>query len=560
MSEYAPAAASEQSRSTTSPARKTFAHQTGGSQNGNGYVQRARRRGQVGIVIVLIVALVCAGFTRQLAEAFRDAHAPGAGRTRAGASAAGGSSSLAGMDTYTMALLLGGLRGPLVMILWANSENQKADRDLEGIDTQIEWIRRLQPEFDTVHVFQMWNKAYNISVQMVGLSNKYATILDAIDYGRSVDEERPDNINIMRELARIYADKLGMTTPEKHYYREQLRKETKYRKLTQTAQRGQPGFQRLAHDPVLDERGNIMPQFLEARFKIDPNKDPLQQYDGSDLQFLKQYEPFPYGVSPFAMGYNYYKRAQVLMATSSQKPIQIGESVLDSQPALSLKSWAEEEWERGRRMEITLFGMARPSERLDQETPTQAVPVSTPIRDAALLDQLLYSYEMVARLADDSLKEYERHLSNPEYATKQSIYASHMDTITGMRDLVTGDREYLLGMHATKPEERADHLRTAALHYHDSIRMNALTAMRYFISDRVADAVFPKGITRANIGTGNPGELSAVTEQQVVKFMADIERVIGSTFDDSGDDRHEYQTYINRATARIAEIDKALKQ
>ena len=31
-----------------------------------------------------------------------------------------------------LALLLGGLRGPLVMLLWSNSESQKMDKNLEA--------------------------------------------------------------------------------------------------------------------------------------------------------------------------------------------------------------------------------------------------------------------------------------------------------------------------------------------------------------------------------------------------------------------------------------------
>ena len=33
------------------------------------------------------------------------------------------------------------VRGPLVMVLWSKVENQKIDRDLEDVDTMIEWIR-----------------------------------------------------------------------------------------------------------------------------------------------------------------------------------------------------------------------------------------------------------------------------------------------------------------------------------------------------------------------------------------------------------------------------------
>ena len=67
------------------------------------------------------------------------------------------------MPSFATALLLGGLRGPLVMFLWPNSETSKREHHLEDVDTEIEWIRLLQPEFDTVHLFQIWNKAYATS-------------------------------------------------------------------------------------------------------------------------------------------------------------------------------------------------------------------------------------------------------------------------------------------------------------------------------------------------------------------------------------------------------------
>ena len=148
------------------------------------------KRGRTTIIAVLIVALLATGAMQMLVQRQRTKmHARGAAGQQS-------NSSLSRMDSYALALLLGGLRGPLVMFLWTQSESQKGNRDLQGLDTQIEWIRLLQPEFDTVHLFQIWNKAYNLSVQMAALSNKYATILDAIDYARSVDSERPNNINI----------------------------------------------------------------------------------------------------------------------------------------------------------------------------------------------------------------------------------------------------------------------------------------------------------------------------------------------------------------------------
>src|SRR5205814_10595167 len=144
------------------------------------------------------LALVATGFARSLADAKRTAGPP-LGSMGGG----GGGSQLSRMNSFALALLLGGLRGPLVMILWTSSESQKTERNLEDFDTKVEWIRMLQPEFDTVHIFQMWNKAYNISVKMTSLSNKYATILDALEYAQKVDRERANNINIITASACI---------------------------------------------------------------------------------------------------------------------------------------------------------------------------------------------------------------------------------------------------------------------------------------------------------------------------------------------------------------------
>jgi hypothetical protein len=513
---------------------------------------RRRTAGQVGTVVVLIAALLLSGVTRYLAMHFQDTHSPRGSRTIASRS------SLAGMDTYALALLLGGLRGPLVMVLWAQSEAQKADRDLEGINTQIEWIRRLQPEFDTVHVFQMWNKAYNLSVQMVGLSNKYTTILDAADYGWSIDAERPDNLNILKELARVYGDKLGGSNPEKHYFRERLRKETKWREPTagnSGAQRGDPGFQRLRHEPLLDPSGNILPKYLQPRVSIGP-------YDGSALQFLKQYEPFPYGVSPLAMGYNFHKRAQLLMEFAGQRPTQVSDSVVDAQPALALKLWAEEEWERARRMETKAFGEKISYERLDLELPTAAKPVDGGFKDASDVAEMIYCYNIMVRLVDDSTKEYERHLANPEFVGKRSLYASHLDQLQGMHGMAIGDRDYLKAIQAPKGSpERAALLESSARGYRDSIRDFGLTCLRYFTSDPLAAAVMPQGVNRSNIGTGPIGSKTSVTDEDVLRMMAGIRKILDApnAVDENLEDRKEYETYITRATERLRQIQQAGK-
>src|SRR4051794_16657343 len=195
-------------------------------------MNRARR---APIVVLLLIALIATGFTRSLADAKRTAGQP------LGSMGSGGGSQLSRMNSFALALLLGGLRGPLVVILWTSSESQKSERNLEDFDTKVEWIRLLQPEFDTVHIFQVWNKAYNISVQMASLSNKYSTILDAIDYAHRVEEQRPNNINMIYAIGGIYFDKLGGSS-EKAYYKKRVREESLPHASKQKVARNDPAW------------------------------------------------------------------------------------------------------------------------------------------------------------------------------------------------------------------------------------------------------------------------------------------------------------------------------
>jgi hypothetical protein len=129
-----------------------------------------RSTGRLATVIVLIVSFIA---TATLQHVTQQKHHDLVKNT-------GSEAKISNLNSFSLALLLGGLRGPLVMMLWTSSETQKQEKDLEDFDSKIELIRLLQPEFDSVHIFQMWNKAYNVSVQMANKSNKYATILDAL--------------------------------------------------------------------------------------------------------------------------------------------------------------------------------------------------------------------------------------------------------------------------------------------------------------------------------------------------------------------------------------------
>jgi len=195
---------------------------------------RNTRRGRGAIVVVLILGLVLSGAARQWALSLQtDAyiHGPYANASGAGASTGGPNvaSTIGSLDSYFLVLMLGGLRGPLVMYLWATSESQKNERDLEDFNTKVNLIRLLQPEFISVHIFQVWNLAFNISVQIPNLQDRYATILGAAEYAKSIDRARPNSADVQLMLNQVFQQKLGSTQGDSVYYRKQVRKDSFYR-------------------------------------------------------------------------------------------------------------------------------------------------------------------------------------------------------------------------------------------------------------------------------------------------------------------------------------------
>jgi hypothetical protein len=504
-----------------------------------GEAARRGTRGRFATVVVMIVALVLAGVTRQAAQSLR-----GASQAAAGASSG---ATLSSMNSFALALLLGGLRGPLVMLLWTSSESQKTEKNLEDFDTKVEWIRLLQPEFDTVHIFQIWNKAYNISVQMASVANKYTTILDAIDYAKGVDAQRPNNINIVHAIGSVYADKLGGSN-EKRYYIEQVRKQSKPHTVRQRLNRDDPGWRRLEMDPLLDEKGNLLPHLLKGN-NVRP-VSPLTAAEwntGAELQYLEKYQPFPYGVSPLAIGYNYLKRAQVLQTVGKQRHAQLSDLVVDSRPALALKAWADEEWERGRRVELAAFHKPLPAERGELELPTAQIPL-TPPPDPSVLDEAVFSYDRASQLMRDAEEEYKRHLRS--YTNNASTYQLHLSEVALARDLMGADRDYLKAMRATGAE-RTKLATAAAEQYLRAMHQSEYVILKYYVDDETAEKA---GYKRA--------EIDRTPVQQFESLIGKVYDQINRPgyFDAHEEDRGEFERYARRSVTRLQTLEPIVQQ
>lgn len=498
------------------------------------------RSARLATVAVLIVALLAAGFTRRWAMGIQkrvEATGPHAG----GRDAAG--PKLANLDSFVLALLLGGLRGPLVMFLWISSESQKNERDLEDFDTKIKLIRLLQPEFDTVHIFQSWNLAYNVSAQMASLPNKYATVLEGIEYLEEVDETRPDNINIMSQLSQLYGHKLGQTAGDKVYYTRRVREDTKWR---QQSQSNRQGAARDRLDPMLDPEGRLLAELTRERNPRPPTlpakvlvpnrladefraaadkagvaisesavtRSPDRQVialteaeaqkvqaiyapsavyylyadwnTGAELQYLPQYEPYAEGISPLALGYNYARRAQALMNQYHQKPAQLGEYAVDTQPIHSLRIWMEEESERGLRAEMNALGLAEPEKNITDpsllEAPAQDVRADARVANPAVVGAALRNYRLAARLAHDTRTEVERHLaSDADYVHRLSSYNSQMASLWAHEHRLRGHHDYLKALTLPPGDERNALFASAAGHYGESRSWFQALILRHYV-------------------------------------------------------------------------------
>src|SRR5262245_14925308 len=78
-------------------------------------------------------------------------------------------------------LALTGSRGFAVAFLWHSAIEAQKRNDFHKMEKRIEAVTRLQPHFITPWIFQSWNIAYNVSVEMHGSGDMYFYIARGIE-------------------------------------------------------------------------------------------------------------------------------------------------------------------------------------------------------------------------------------------------------------------------------------------------------------------------------------------------------------------------------------------
>ncbi len=497
-----------------------------------------RRSGRRGVALFMAASLALSAATRFVADYVRAKALPTSGEQAAS------TTSLSSMNSFALGLLLGGLKGPLVMILWTDSENQKTEKDLEGVDTEIEWIRLLQPEFDTVHLFQIWNKAYNISVQMASLANKYDTILSALDYAHNVDVQKPDDINIVGAIGQLYFDKLG-TSSEKNYYRRRVREETQPHAVETAARRADLGWRRVKLDPVLDDHFNVLPSLGGPEGELRYLADPQHPYG-----------PYTDGVSTFGLAYNYYMRCAELMNDKHQHHDQLSDVVVDSRPPLTLKNWADDEVEQGRRREAQAFGTTVPDDVANPDAVTAGATLTQAVVDRAALALAIADYDRATKLVPDSLAEYERHIHNfPDRAQQYRLY---MTELSAEALITAADRDFLSALTLPAGPGRDELLSAATGGYANSAVAYDLILLRYYTEPGILAKALPNGY--AVLPTSQQKPIEAMRPDDVLRAAAVAEQMYPpQANEDPNGDRFEYLRRIRRAGARLQTIMSATR-
>ncbi|MEM8873946.1 MAG: hypothetical protein AAGD32_06765 [Planctomycetota bacterium] len=411
--------------------------------------------------------------------------------------------TLARLDSFALGLLLGGFRGPLTMMLWTSTENQKTARDLADFDTKLELIRMLQPQFDSVHIYQSWNKAYNQSAQVASLPTKYAIILDAIDYAQDVDAERRPDVDIKEIIGQVYFQKLGLDN-NRVFYDQRLRKETKATEelvrftfptdrldeFRQTARAAGVSTIALSFRAVQGDRQAVTLRRSDAELIGDTFDGPGveretrqmgtddrhasvldadgqllpagQLPNGRDLAHLRPFGPFPYGVPAHAFAYDYFSQALMLQIEQEQKHAQLSPRVISARPALALREWAEGAFEQARVAELEYVNAPEPETSEQRETFTAEIPPTGLLR-TALFDETLWQTERVIELLDASSERFAEHIDR--FPGDRLVYLDDLTWMSALRAYAVADAAYLRLTQSTDPAERSALARQARESY-----------------------------------------------------------------------------------------------
>ncbi|TWU25829.1 hypothetical protein [Bythopirellula polymerisocia] len=132
-----------------------------------------------------------------------------------------GQSNLGAIDpaseTIRMATL--GLRGIAVSILWNKANDYKKREDWTNFRATLEQLAKLQPYFISFWKYQAWNLAYNVSVELDDVRDRYSYVTRGIDFLKEGTKYNQFNPHLISELGWFIGNKIGRADERVEYRR-----------------------------------------------------------------------------------------------------------------------------------------------------------------------------------------------------------------------------------------------------------------------------------------------------------------------------------------------------
>lgn len=114
---------------------------------------------------------------------------------------------------------LGAFRGLVANGLWSRAVRLQDRGEYFELVPLANWITQLQPDNGLVWAMQSWNLTYNLSVQFDNPADRWRWVRQGIGLLRDQGiRYNPHSIDLYRELAWFYQDKIGSNTDHAHRF------------------------------------------------------------------------------------------------------------------------------------------------------------------------------------------------------------------------------------------------------------------------------------------------------------------------------------------------------
>ncbi len=107
-------------------------------------------------------------------------------------------------------LSLVGSRGAAVTILWYSAIEKQKRNDFHEFEQLVKAVTTLQPHFITPWIFQSWNIAYNVSVEMQSMGDMYFYIARGIELLSEGERRNKKSPDMRYQIGFYYQNKFGV--------------------------------------------------------------------------------------------------------------------------------------------------------------------------------------------------------------------------------------------------------------------------------------------------------------------------------------------------------------